>query len=108
MRSLEEGTIFCARKNADEEFGDYGYLDPRHTTVRAVFQKPTKFCECSDPGESSPLSKKYHWRIHHPGCNKPKPGLMQHPRNLLDPEDMKPQYRNIYLGVREGPKREMP
>jgi hypothetical protein len=108
VTSLAEGTVFCQHKEPGQDAGQYGYVDPRHVSVRAVFQKPTKFCECADPGDKSVLSAKFQWRIHYPGCKRPKSGVMQHPRNLLDPVDQHPKYRDIYLGVREGPRPKMP
>lgn len=71
-------------------------------TVRAIFQKPTQYCECP-PSDKSVRGKKYGWWVHKV-CGKPKRGQWQHPRNLLDPQDLKPKERTIYLGVVEGGK----
>lgn len=34
--------------NAGAEGGVYGYVDPAKTFVRAIWKKPTVFCECMD------------------------------------------------------------
>jgi hypothetical protein len=108
-QSLKDGTVFHEWKNPEGDGGHYGYLDSEHVTLRAVWQKPTKFCECKNPGERQPLSAKYQWRVH-VECKKPIAGQMQHPRNLLEPLDQVPRHteRSIYLGVVEGQKKKLP
>lgn len=80
--------------------GHFKNLDPKAVTVRGLFAKPTTFCECPNPGDKSNRGKKYGWWVH-VSCGKPKKGHWQHPRNLLDPPDMSPKERSLYLGVAE-------
>jgi len=68
--------------------------------VKAVFRKPSQFCECP-PTEKSARGAKWGWWIC-TICAKPKRGQWQHPRNLLDPIDLPTRERKVYLGVVEG------
>lgn len=76
-------------------------VEPDTVRLKAHFAKPTQFCECDVVDDRSPLGKKWGWRVH-ALCGKPKRGVCQHPRNLLDPIDMNPRDRMLYLGVWEG------
>jgi len=69
-------------------------------SVKGVFKKPTQFCTCP-PSDKSVRGKKYGWWVHK-DCGKPKRGQWQHARNLLDPVDLHPRQRTIWLGVVEG------
>lgn len=85
-----------------------GVMDGEQKTsgirIRGVFFKPTQFCSCSSPGDTSVLGAKYGLRIHKE-CGKPKPGICQHPRNLLDPKEMPVKFRMEYLGIWEPSER---
>lgn len=96
-RSVEQGTLFFSR-NKDDGTGEYGYA--QGVRVRGVFAKPTTFCECPNPGDKSSRGKKWGWWIH-VECGKPEKGQWQHPRNLLEPSDMKVLHRYLYLGIIE-------
>lgn len=69
--------------------------------VKGIFKKPSQFCTCLKPGDKSVRGQKWGWWIHR-DCGKPQKGQWQHPRNLLDPVDIPPQERNMFLGVVEG------
>lgn len=78
--------------------------------VRAVYFKPTQFCEhkAIERGERTVKGEKWGLRIC-PLCYKPVRGHTQHPTNLLvdREEDKKLPIRDrahakLYLGVREG------
>lgn len=68
--------------------------------VRGFFFMPTQFCECP-PSDKSVKGAKWGLWIHR-DCGKPKKGSWQHPKNLLDPEDIHPRARATYLGVVVG------
>lgn len=73
-------------------------------SVRAAFQKPTRFCECvrserEKLEEPQARGKKYGFWVHRE-CGKPVRGNWQHPRNLLDPRPT--IERDCYLGIVEG------
>jgi hypothetical protein len=74
-------------------------------TVRAVYKKPTLFCECLKTSDRSLLGEKYGWRVC-PTCVKPKRGAWQHPRNLLNPGNRAMPFpdpsKTMYLGIVEG------
>ncbi len=85
--------------------GQYSVHSPYggNVDVRAMFMKPTQFCECTNPGDKSAKGKKWGLWIHSV-CGKPKKSHWQHPRNLLEPEKLDPRERSCYLGVVEGGK----
>jgi len=70
-------------------------------TIKAVFKKPTQFCECVVKSDKSVRGRKWGWWVHKE-CGRPKRGIWQHPRNLLDPIDLNPKERRLYLGIVEG------
>jgi hypothetical protein len=80
--------------------GAYGYIDPTKVRARAVFAKPTGFCECPTLSDNSSRGKKWGWYVC-VKCKKPREGQWQHPRNLLDPIDIPTTQRQLYLGVIE-------
>jgi hypothetical protein len=112
VKGIEQQNVFFSQGNADGT-GSYGYLA---ATVRAVWMKPTKFCECAKPGDRSVRGEKWGLYVHR-DCGKPKKGQWQHPRNLYspvpsaaaqaehlgaqEPANLKPGERDIYLGVQE-------
>lgn len=71
--------------------------------VKGIFKKPSQFCGCPSVAKEpkSVRGVKWGWWIH-AACGKPRKGQWQHPRNLLDPADIPPQERNMFLGVVEG------
>jgi hypothetical protein len=85
-------------------------------SVRAVWMKPTKFCDCEKPGNNSVRGEKWGLYVHR-ACGKPKKGAWQHPRNLYspvpsaaaqsehlgvaEPANLQPGERDIYIGVME-------
>lgn len=89
----------------------YHALDVAAEAV-ALWADPTKMCECHPPWKlPNPLAKgdpglqcnparslKYGWLVcPQPGCSKPHPHQVQHPKNLLEgPDDP----RLYYLGFR--------
>jgi hypothetical protein len=102
-----EGFVAAAAQRGGIFFGaagtepmTYGYADHTKMRVRAVFAKPTSFCDCPNPGDRSAKGKKLGWWVH-AGCGKPKRGQWQHPNNLLDPPDGLAATRQVYLGIVE-------
>jgi hypothetical protein len=71
------------------------------TTVRAIglYKKPTQFCECPNSGEKSAFGQKWGWFVHK-DCGKPRKGVYQGPKNLLDPNTPHGR-RNPILSIRE-------
>src|SRR2546423_1462288 len=83
---------------APQEGGAWQYLKPR---IRAVFKKPTKFCDCSmgKNAKSFTRGKKYGWWVH-AACGKPTRGwgrgdhwFLSLGRNLLPITNEAPEYR---------------
>lgn len=113
VQALEEGNVIFLRKRVQDEVM-YGHLEG--AAIRAVWMKPTKFCECAKPGNRSVRGEKYGLYVHL-DCKRPKRGAWQHPRNLhspvpsaaamaehlhtAEPANLKPGERDIYLGVLE-------
>lgn len=88
------------------EDGHFKNADPSNVSVRAVFGKPTKFCDCT-PNSQQARGKKWGWMVH-TKCGKPILNRWQHPRNLLSEDDESVAgRRDIYLGVVE-PRPEEP
>lgn len=103
MKSLERGSVFVEYEHNGpvEDARGYGYIPRDKARTKALFQKPTKFCECKRPSEKQPIGKKYGIRV----CTKcmyPIRRQWQHPRDLLLPEGVNPKDRTLYLGVMEG------
>lgn len=73
--------------------------DAASMRVVGVYQKPTKFCECADPGDRSTLGQKYNWYVH-AACGRPKKLVWQKPRNMMKPEEVLSQ-RKVLLSVQE-------
>lgn len=68
--------------------------------VVGLFASPTSFCEGCDSEGKSTRSKKWGlWFC--PICKKPKGSIMQHPRNLLQDEDLPPQFADMHISVWE-------
>jgi hypothetical protein len=65
-------------------------------TVEAMWQAPTKFCECDDYAGVSHPTKNYRWRVH-AKCAKPRPQTQQSPRNLLEPKETHPRDSRYWL-----------
>jgi hypothetical protein len=118
VKSLENRTVIFERSRLTNEERDVevSYAHLQGATVRAVWMKPTKFCECAKPGNRSVRGEKYGLYVHL-DCKRPKRGAWQHPRNLhssvpsaaamsehlhaAEPANLKPGERDIYLGVLE-------
>lgn len=100
VAALRKGEVLFA-KPADDV--DVVWSGLGKVEVTAVWAKPTLFCECPVQGEpKSVKSKNYGWMVHDK-CSKPRRGVYQHPRNLLDPPDMDIRQRMFYLGFRADP-----
>jgi hypothetical protein len=75
--------------------------------VLGMFAKPTQFCDCARPTESSVRGAKWGWFLD-PRCAKPKRKVWQYPKNLLqklsNKELMGPgkDDRLVTLGIQEG------
>jgi hypothetical protein len=75
--------------------------------VRAVFFKPTQFCECKS-GLTASRGKKFGLNVHEK-CGKPHRGRWQHPTNLIHPDQDKTLYeQGLYLGIVEPQDGPMP
>lgn len=81
----------------ENHFSMRGVLE---ASVRAVWKKPTQFCECANPGEKSARGQKWGWWVHK-DCGKAKKGNFQSPRNLLDPPGQRARDIQIFLNVVE-------
>jgi hypothetical protein len=97
-----------AALQADGEVHFYHKLTDGEYKVKSVaakviglFAKPTKFCDCPNPGDKSVRGAKFGWWVH-VACGKPKAGHCQHPRNMLIDEPEDPKNRWGYLGIWEG------
>jgi hypothetical protein len=96
------GNVFLYKKPDDS--GEFRVAEFA-AKVRALFAKPTKFCDCVKADDNSVKGAKLGWWVHRK-CGKPKHGVCQHPRNLLLPEGpTDPKNRDLYLGIWE-PQRE--
>jgi len=92
-----EAIMSFSVKNGDGS-KSFGYKPIEGAKVAAVWAKPTQFCTCPDyDGKAAPTSK-YRWLVH-PKCAKPRPGAMQHPKDLTR-VDWKPQEIPYYIGFR--------
>lgn len=102
--AIERGQKIVYPVPHPEEEGEYNVHSPSgNYRVRALFAKPTKFCECTLGADEEPVSargKKWGWWVHRK-CGRPRKGNCQHPRNLLEHEDMDRRRRNLYIGVYE-------
>jgi len=68
--------------------------------VIGLWFKPTQFCECDGPWETSIRGKKYGVFMC-PACMKPRPlGPHQRPMNLLEP-GVPETLQNVFLSIRE-------
>lgn len=100
VEAINNGKVFYTTPHRKLE-GEFSVVQPNgDTTVRALFAKPTQFCQCSNPGDRSVRGAKFGWYVH-AACGKPKQSSWQHPRNLLDPPDLPTRQRSCYLGIVE-------
>lgn len=100
----DEADNFVQILNGGDFDGHTATASPGSMRVRAVWFKPTKFCDCKDISNGEGRGKKYGmWA--HKTCGKPRKGVCQHPRNLLEPADMPVKYRAEYLGIYEPSER---
>jgi len=98
IEAVKQRDVFFSAANPNGEGGSYGYFSDNVFT-RAVWGKPVKFCECTNPGDNSVLGAKFGWWVHRP-CGRPKKGQWQHPKNLIEPLTH-PRERSAYLGIEE-------
>jgi hypothetical protein len=96
-----EGSVFF-----HGALGNFKNADPKKVRVIGLFAKPTKFCQCRYTEEPKMVrSKNYGWYLHK-DCNMPIAGHYQSAlKNLLEPANIDPRKRGIFLGVREGETR---
>lgn len=114
VASIQRGGAFYgapAKEDMDDgtqvvRVGDIVYkdVDPNKIRTKALFAKPTNFCQCQPRPENHVKGAKLGWYVCRK-CAKAVAGVFQYPRNLLDPPDMPTRARELHLGVWEGADR---
>lgn len=99
-----ESNLFFYKQQVPLNNGDDAYVVVPLTSarVRALFGRPTNFCECKPIGEVV-VGKKFGWQVC-TKCGKAVSGLCHIPRNLLAPPEQTPAQRPLYLGIWEPAK----
>lgn len=111
VEAVQNGEIVHSFKQTNEDgSSSFGYR-PLKAEAVALWADPTKLCECHPPWKLSnakepsvglqcnPVrSMNYGWLVCSQ-CNKPHPHQVQHPKNLLNPDET-PQTRDYYLGFK--------
>jgi len=103
VKAINEGDLVYPITQVQDSLV-YGTIDKAKVFVRGLFAKPTKFCECANPGDKSVRGAKLGWWVHK-DCGRPKANQWQHPKNLLagDPEGAKPLRDNpsLFMNTKE-------
>jgi len=115
VEAVRQGNVlFAFEKDNGNGTGEYGYKSLERVTVEAMWQAPTKMCECHPPyvlpnalaKQGTGLtcvargrSKKYGWLLC-TLCMKPHGFQTIHPKNLLGPEEEDLKDRKFVLGFR--------
>lgn len=96
IEAIQEGSFIFPQTKVDDNIV-YGTVSDE-VYVRAVYAKPTQFCECRpEPNYAKEFVRgvKWGWLVH-TKCGKPKRNQWQSPRNLLDPVDLATRERIIF------------
>jgi hypothetical protein len=70
-----------------------------HSTIQAVFSKPSGLCSCAVRSEKSLHGSKFKWWVC-PTCKRPKPHGAQFLPNMLDEEGIPTRDRELHLTVK--------